>query len=1106
MARFIGSNMQNGNWAEDLIIKRLVDYLDDSVIIYRNRPLLGAEFDVCVLLPNKGILILEVKGWKPETIKEVRNGDSIIIKTVDENTGGEREVEENPSSQGRGYVFKMKSKIRKKTGSNPFVYNMTCFPNLTKLDYDAKGLETVCEFDDTILKDDLVDKRALLHKMQLSLDNREQARKYYDSFDEELFFKTRQIFESNLECTNEEKIVDNDSVVKFAKNAYSRLAYIPNDVNALKHIRRLSKQYGLGTKLYLFVNDLHVLEYIKECINGVLLSKGLKNDEDNLTIDFNNTIDIENKSSCFFSVFNCSAYYIPKIKHDVKYFEILDGVVDMPFQKDFLKAMDGCCNFNYAQYKIEHSTIDSNIIVRAGAGTGKTYTMISRIAFISHMLDCSMKELADRIVMITFTNDAANQMEEKIKKHFNNYYLLTGDSDYLDFINQIEGMQISTIHSYAKRIISRLGIEFGYGTDIAISSSDYEIKKIISDSVDEFISSKGDVEYIKKIKMPVYSIVNNIKDIIVKLCNQSVNLAELQASCFGVPFLGNENVEFNELVKNVIVSVAQKIGIASKDNNIVYLNGMMACLSACLKNKANRDRLIRMQTDNLKFMFIDEFQDTDDVQIDALRSIAQLLKYRLFVVGDVKQCIYRFRGAKENAFEHLDYQGNKGWKIYTLVKNYRTDSRLLDIYHNTFQYMGSRIVDGEALLIYGTTGTGEGSRLIGTKDLNGNNISTLFYKSIHIQNEEERMDALFEEINRQKDLINDIETKSGKKLKGNAREIAILVRENWEAETIRNEGKIRNINIITNTGGDLYKSEPALDMLTIVNALIHYDEAAYLLAFLGSNFTANGIVKTDLYSNMYNQRADRRYAAFHDSQSVLLQKNIDDKLKDLVSGFDAKEDWNSWQNIILKLRTMPVFQVLRKLYYIFKPWNNFSKGDIYRQYEYHLNVELLFEELTRTVNADAISISSLASVLKNNIVARKNVDKRVPEGRDDDSSSNIVIKCITVHKSKGLEYGAVILPFCSYRIDIMKRSFINVSVANDGHNVKVGYKINSNYDHTKIHYQNNNFDETLEINERTREEARILYVAMTRAIRNFSWICLDSSSNESWQKLIREEK
>ena len=79
--------------------------------------------------------------------------------------------------------------------------------------------------------------------------------------------------------------------------------------------------------------------------------------------------------------------------------------------------------------------------------------------------------------MITFTDDAANQMEEKIKQHFNNYYLLTGNSDCLAFINMIEGMQISTIHSYAKKIITALGMEFGYGEELSVTSGDYKLIK-----------------------------------------------------------------------------------------------------------------------------------------------------------------------------------------------------------------------------------------------------------------------------------------------------------------------------------------------------------------------------------------------------------------------------------------------------------------------------------------------------------------------------------------------------------------------------------------------------------------------------------------------------
>ena len=132
MARFIGSNRKEGNWGEDYFVEKLIEYCDDSYIIYRNRQVFGAQFDVCLLCPNFGIIIFEVKGWRPETIKRVIAGDTIVIKSVDENTGKESEAEENPIKQGRGYTFKMISRIRERTGKNPLVYCMACLPCISK--------------------------------------------------------------------------------------------------------------------------------------------------------------------------------------------------------------------------------------------------------------------------------------------------------------------------------------------------------------------------------------------------------------------------------------------------------------------------------------------------------------------------------------------------------------------------------------------------------------------------------------------------------------------------------------------------------------------------------------------------------------------------------------------------------------------------------------------------------------------------------------------------------------------------------------------------------------------------------------------------------------
>ena len=60
MAVFIGSELRTGNWGEDYFVEKLMEYLDDSYVIYRNRPMFGAQFDVALFAPRVGIIIFEV--------------------------------------------------------------------------------------------------------------------------------------------------------------------------------------------------------------------------------------------------------------------------------------------------------------------------------------------------------------------------------------------------------------------------------------------------------------------------------------------------------------------------------------------------------------------------------------------------------------------------------------------------------------------------------------------------------------------------------------------------------------------------------------------------------------------------------------------------------------------------------------------------------------------------------------------------------------------------------------------------------------------------------------------------------------------------------------
>ena len=1101
MAHFIGSNLRTDNWGEDYVIQKCIEYFDDPCIIYRNREVFGTQFDVCVLLPNQGIAVIEVKAWRPTTIQRVENGDSIVIRTAE----GEEAVT-SPIKQARGYVFSLRNKIRQKTGKTPFVFPLVCFPQISLQDYKDKHLEPVCEIETTLLKEDLVSKAALYNKMNLAMRNGQRTLSYCNPFNEHLMLQVRQLFESELDLKSldgktKDKITR--SVPLKVETTYSLFSFFQSGTTLTqKDIDGLVQTYLSGTKLNIVVREKQLLEQLAQAISTALTAQGLQTRGENLKISL-----VEGQhpnswtpGSTLYRVFNCLLCLASdELPANIPSFQVVDGKVEREEYQQYLREIGKYSAFNCEQYEIEHADATKNILTRAGAGTGKTYTMISRIGFLCRTQSCNVQDMANRIVMITFTNDAANQMKEKIKQYFNNFYLLTGNVDYLHFIGLIDDMRISTIHSYAKYLISLLGMEMGYGAEVSVTSGEYTRKQIVAEKLDQYLAEKTRQHgegYTAKLGQPVYAIRDNILSFINHLHNQSVDVRNLSAANFGTladAETTDGQKELHQLFATLVPAVEKAYSEQLLQNNQIHLSTMMSVLKRCLQNLDNVERLRKMQTGTPQFMFVDEFQDTDDVQIDALKRIAELLQYKLFVVGDIKQCIYRFRGAKEKAFDQLHIEEAKDqWLEFSLTKNFRTDARLLDLFDKSFSAWGQQNGNEDPLLVYNP----QKDRLIGTKSCNRNYQNSKFYKNIHVSDERDLMGLLFQEVNRQIRRI-EYEEKNGYTLSNNEKEIAILVRENWQADLIRQEAKRRNLpfEIMTNTGGDLYRTEPALDMLTMANALLHYDEADYLYALVASNYIGGGASKAYMYQLRQKKigRWRQRNKVTDTDQAKELQRLIDQKWSDPEQ---------SWNKVVKSLRMRPVMQVMRTIYSELKPWARYGGQNHWKQDYYRQNVDLLFEQLMATCNLDVLTINSLVDVLLANIRSCKNVDSRNPVYSPEENP--IVVRSITVHKSKGLEYGSVILPYCSYAIDRMKKADLHISTSSTPEGAyHIGYQIKTIDNQI---YQNDFFNMAVEKEEREREEMRILYVAMTRAIRSFSWFTIDGKDTTSWQKMIWEEE
>lgn len=161
MGRLIGA-VTPGNLDENYFLEKAAAYFDDQVVIYRNRRVFGRGFDVCILIPEKGVLVVGLKGWREENILRAE-GDALILKTVQGETAAA------PQKQAGGYRFAMERYIRQNLGKSPPVFPVVCLPRVSLDFYRARRLDKALEEGRTFFKEDLADKAAFFRKLGQAL-------------------------------------------------------------------------------------------------------------------------------------------------------------------------------------------------------------------------------------------------------------------------------------------------------------------------------------------------------------------------------------------------------------------------------------------------------------------------------------------------------------------------------------------------------------------------------------------------------------------------------------------------------------------------------------------------------------------------------------------------------------------------------------------------------------------------------------------------------------------------------------------------------------------------------------------------------------------------
>lgn len=274
-------------------------------------------------------------------------------------------------------------------------------------------------------------------------------------------------------------------------------------------------------------------------------------------------------------------------------------------------------------------TVDGQVLILAGAGSGKTRVLTYRMA---HMIeDLEIKPWS--ILAITFTNKAAKEMKERVES-------LVGE--------KANDMWISTFHSTCVRILRREIDKLGYKSSFTIYDTSDQ-KTLLKECMKALNINDKDI---------------TIQEIMGKIGRAKDNMRTPES------YMREFEHHFRE---KKIADVYQMYQKRLKENNALDFDDLIFKTVELFKSHPD---VLEFYQNKFKYIMVDEYQDTNGAQYQFVKLLAQKYK-NICVVGDDDQCIYAWRGA--DVTNILDFEKDyPDCKVIKLEQNYRSKGNILE--------------------------------------------------------------------------------------------------------------------------------------------------------------------------------------------------------------------------------------------------------------------------------------------------------------------------------------------------------------------------------------------------------------------------------------------
>lgn len=782
-------------------------------------------------------------------------------------------------------------------------------------------------------------------------------------------------------------------------------------------------------------------------------------------------------------------------------------------------------------------TSGKNIIVSAGAGSGKTAVLSERVL---HKIEEGTH--VNELLILTFTRAAADEMKDRIRKKIsgkeelkkeltllNSSYITTFDSfalsvvkKYHYLLNITDNINItdeSIVKIQNKKILDEI-FERSYKnirfqelikkycikTDKVLKENILSIALKIDGFIDPFgfidnvynnffnennvdnllktyesiindlkktieleienMSLYFDSDYIEKVNDAVYNILNADIDELhlystVKLPTVPRGSSEeaktskdsLKKACDKLLSYGNYGT-INDIkndiystkdtvltILDIIKEFLLEIEKYKKENDIYTFNDISKLSIKILKENEN----IREELKNsFKEIMIDEYQDTNDVQETFIGMISN---NNVYMVGDIKQSIYRFRGSNPEIFKekYSNYSKDIGGYKIDLIKNFRSRSEVLDNINKIFclimdYNLGSAEYSVSHQMVYGNTA-------YDTEKVDGFNYNFRVLEYLNKQKESGFSDIEVEIFTIAKDIKNKLDNnfqvfdkEDGKLRNATYNDFVIILDRSKYFDDFKKIFEYFDIPLTILKDGKLNSTTDILLIKNLVDFIIK--------------------IKEDVYD------IDFKYDFISIARSFLYEYS-DEYIFDIVTNNKIKETtiYNDLSTLSDKLNSYTSSLLFNDILDVTDFYNKLNKVGDYEE----VNVRL------KTINSLSSSLSSLGL----SIMDFKDYLTDIIENDEDIKYATYTkegnsVKILTIHKSKGLEY-----PIC-YFADLDHE--FNTSELKDKFIVdkKYGLIVPSNLEEI----DNSLLKEMYKYDfnrEEVSEKIRLFYVALTRA-------------------------